>query len=85
MSLGAGILFFVIGAILAFAVRVQLEWIDLSIVGYILMAGGAVGIVLGIVLPMRRRAAVAVSRTVIGPMDGEPAAPRLIARDEPPV
>ena len=54
MSLGTGIVLFVIGAILAFALNVQVEWIDLHLVGYILMAAGAVGIILGIVMMSRR-------------------------------
>ena len=42
MSIGTGIVLFVIGAILAFAVNVQVEWANLDMIGYILMAAGAV-------------------------------------------
>ena len=35
MSIGTGIVLFVIGAILAFAVNVEVEWINLDLVGYI--------------------------------------------------
>ena len=55
MSIGAGVALFVIGAILAFAVNVEVEWVDLSLIGYILMAGGAVVFIVGLVLMMRRR------------------------------
>ena len=40
MSIGTGIVLFVIGAILAFAVNVEVEWINLDLVGYILMGAG---------------------------------------------
>jgi uncharacterized membrane protein SirB2 len=71
MSLGTGIVLLVIGAILAFAVNVQVAWIDLQLVGYILMAAGVVGIILGIVLITRRRSSVSTSRTAVDPTTGE--------------
>ena len=42
MTIGAGILLFVIGAILAFAVNVDLQVIDGVTLGYILMLAGVV-------------------------------------------
>jgi hypothetical protein len=71
MSLGTGIVLFVIGAILAFALNVQVDWIDLHLVGYILMIAGAVGIIIGIVLLTRRRSSVATTRTAVDPATGE--------------
>ena len=56
MSLGLGIVLFVIGAILAFALNLAVDWINLQLVGYILMIAGAVVIILGIVLLARRAA-----------------------------
>jgi len=55
MTIGAGIALFVIGAILVFALNVQIEWIDLDMVGYILMAAGAVGLIIGVILLIVRR------------------------------
>jgi membrane-bound ClpP family serine protease len=71
MSLGTGIVLFVIGAILAFALNVQVSWIDLHLVGYILMIAGAVGIILGIVLMTRRRRTIATTRTAVDPVSGD--------------
>ncbi|MDN4612961.1 DUF6458 family protein [Leifsonia sp. F6_8S_P_1B] len=71
MSLGTGIVLFVIGAILAFALNVQVDWVDLHLVGYILMIAGAVGIIIGIVLLTRRRSSVATTRTAVDPATGE--------------
>ena len=42
MSLGLGIVLFVIGAILAFALNLTVDWINLQLVGYILMIAGVV-------------------------------------------
>lgn len=71
MSLGTGIVLFVIGAILAFALNVQVSWIDLHLVGYILMIAGAVGIILGIILMTRRRRTIATTRTAVDPVSGD--------------
>ncbi|GLJ79294.1 DUF6458 family protein [Microbacterium imperiale] len=71
MSIGAGIALFVIGAILAFAVNVEVEFVDLDLVGYILMGAGAVIFVLGLVLLARRRQTETVSRTAIDPASGQ--------------
>jgi len=71
MSLGTGTVLVVIGAILAFALNVQVDWIDLHLVGYILMIAGLIGIILGIVLMSRRRRSVATTRTAVDPATGE--------------
>lgn len=46
---------FVIGAILSFALNVQLSWIDLHLVGDILMGAGVIVFILGLVFLLRRR------------------------------
>ncbi|WP_207797215.1 DUF6458 family protein [Arthrobacter glacialis] len=70
MSIGAGVLLFVIGAILRFALTVQVAWIDLLLVGNILMGAGIVVFVLGLIFTFRRRRSVSSRRTVIGHEDG---------------
>ncbi|GAA1061069.1 MULTISPECIES: DUF6458 family protein [Agromyces] len=71
MSLGLGIVLFAIGAVLAFALNLAVDWINLQMVGYILMAAGAVVIILGIILMARRRSSVSTSRTAVDPATGE--------------
>jgi len=83
MSLGAGIGVFVIGAILAFAVNVEVTWVDLRLIGYILMAAGAIGIIIGIVLLTRRSRSDTVSRTAIDPATGESVSRVTSDRDAP--
>lgn len=58
MSIGTGIVLFVIGAILAFALNLQVDWIDLTLVGYFLMGAGAIVFIIGIILMARRRQSV---------------------------
>jgi hypothetical protein len=57
MRLGTAIVLIALGAILAFAVHVQLSGIDLQVVGWILMVVGAIGLVVELAVwgPRRRR------------------------------
>lgn len=55
MSIGSGIALFVIGAVLAFALNIQVAWINLNMVGYIFMGAGFLIFLIGIILYVRRR------------------------------
>ncbi len=63
MSIGTGIVLFVIGAVLTFALDLQLDWIDLDLVGYLLMGAGVVVFVIGMVFMMRKRKSVTTMHT----------------------
>ncbi|MDL9979627.1 DUF6458 family protein [Microbacterium sp. ASV49] len=67
MSIGTGIVLFVIGAILEFALNISVSWIDLHLVGYILMIAGAVVFVLGLIFSLRRKRTVTTNRTMVDP------------------
>lgn len=54
MTIGGSIGLIVLGAILAFAVEIELAGLDLGTVGVIMMIGGVIGLVVG--LSMRQRA-----------------------------
>lgn len=71
MSLGLGIFLVVVGAILRFALNVSVTWIDIQLVGNILMGAGAVIIILGIVLITRKRSSVTTTRSAVDPASGE--------------
>ncbi|MCM3696734.1 DUF6458 family protein [Microbacterium oleivorans] len=70
MSIGTGIVLFVIGAILVFAVNVDVQYVNLDMIGYILMVAGAVVFIIGLVLMLRRRSSESTVRTV-DPVAGE--------------
>lgn len=71
MSVAGGVVLFVIGAILAFAVRIDLPGVSLSTIGAILMVAGAVVFVLGLVFMIRGRRSVTSSRSTIDPASGD--------------
>ncbi|MGY1750708.1 DUF6458 family protein [Modestobacter sp. SYSU DS0511] len=57
MRLGTSIFLLAVGAVLTFAVTAQVSGVDLDVVGWILMAVGALGIIveLAVWAPRRRR------------------------------
>ncbi|WP_432575099.1 DUF6458 family protein [Kineococcus sp. SYSU DK005] len=64
MRLGTSSFLLALGAILAFAVHVDVSGLDLTVVGWILMAVGALGLVLEFALfQPRRRASTTVTTT----------------------
>jgi len=74
MGMGSGIVLFVIGAILAFAINVDVGWADLNLIGYILMIAGAVVFVISLIIVLTRR-----GRTVHEVDDGT----RVVRDDDP--
>jgi hypothetical protein len=67
MGIGFSILLLAIGAILAFAVNATVAGLDISIVGWILMVAGLIGLVLTmVVLAPRRRHTVTDTTTSPG-------------------
>ena len=61
MGIGAGIFLIAIGGILAFVVQDRISGVDLTMVGYILMGAGALGLVLVMVLAGRSRGTTATT------------------------
>ncbi|MFB8385946.1 DUF6458 family protein [Microbacterium sp. NPDC055910] len=82
MSIGAGVLLFVVGAILAFAVNVEVEWVNLDLIGYILMGAGALVFIIGLILLARRRQTDSVTRTSVDPTVGEQVTRRTTRADD---
>jgi hypothetical protein len=58
MSIGTGIGLFVVGAILAFAIRLPNAVVSLQLIGYIMMAAGVVVFIIGLVFMLRKRQSV---------------------------
>ncbi|MGY4857396.1 DUF6458 family protein [Cryobacterium sp. AP23] len=71
MSIGLGIFLFVVGAILVWALNIQVDWISIDLVGYLLMGAGALVFILGLVLLTRRRSSISTTRTGVDPVSGE--------------
>lgn len=71
MGIGTGIFLFVVGAIIAFALNVQVSWVDLHLVGYLLMGAGALIFLISLALVSRRRQTTTQTRSSVDPANGE--------------
>jgi hypothetical protein len=59
MGIGASVLLIAVGAILTFALKVDVGWLDLDAVGWILMAAGVLGLIVTVwIWGSRRREVV---------------------------
>ncbi len=58
MSIGVSVFLIAVGAIFAFALKFDLAYIDLKVIGYVLMAAGVIGLVVIFSLRQRRRVRV---------------------------
>jgi hypothetical protein len=66
MSIGGSVFLIAAGAILRYAIKDTLDWVNLDVVGLVLMIAGAVGLVLSLIW-----AALASRRTVVTSRDDD--------------
>jgi hypothetical protein len=84
MGIGTGIALVVIGAILVFALNIDTGgYVDLDLIGYILMGAGVVVFLISLILVMRSRRTETVDRTAVDPATGERVTRRSIRNNEP--
>jgi hypothetical protein len=69
--IAGGIALIVLGAIAAFALNIPLTWLDVQLLGYIMLGAGIVVLALGIVFGLRRRTTTLSTRTGTDPVSGE--------------
>ncbi|WP_020388436.1 DUF6458 family protein [Kribbella catacumbae] len=74
MGIGAGIFLLALGGVLAFAVSDRISGVDLTMVGYILMGAGALGLVLVLLLNGQRTRS---SHTTVVDDHPDPRDPRI--------
>lgn len=72
MRIGSSLGLIVLGAILSFAVAASVPGVDLTTIGYILMAAGVIGLIISMVVyGPRSTHRVSESRTAVDPATGE--------------
>ncbi len=83
MTIGSGIGLIILGAILAFGIEADtISGINLQFIGYILMAGGAVGLIIGIALMSRRNGPRRTSRTEVVEQNETPNGTETVRRSD---
>jgi uncharacterized membrane protein len=70
MGIGFSIFLLALGAILVFAVNATVAGLDISIVGWILMAAGVIGLILTMVVRTPRRRRTVTETTTSAPATG---------------
>lgn len=83
MGIGASVFLIAVGAILAFAVHVQTGFLDLSVVGWILIVAGVIGLIMTTMIWGRRRQTV--TRTPVVEPRGRVVEERRVENDPPDV
>lgn len=71
MRIGSSIALVVIGAIVAFAVDLQVAGLNLNLIGYILMAAGAVLLIISVAVAFGGRRTTTMTHAGIDPVSGE--------------
>jgi hypothetical protein len=71
MGIGTGIFLYDEGAIVAFAINIQVAWVNLDLIGYLLMGAGVVVFIISLILVLRRRSSVVTTRTGVDAASGE--------------
>jgi hypothetical protein len=61
MGIGASIFMIAAGAIITFALDVSVGWLDLDVVGWVLMVAGAIGLIVTMTIWSGRRRSVVTS------------------------
>lgn len=61
MGIGVSLFLLVVGAILTFALDLRVSGVDIDVVGWILMAGGAIGLIATLIMWSGRRGQVATT------------------------
>lgn len=64
MGMGTGIVLFILGAIIAFALDITVDWADLDMIGYLLMGAGLVVFVISLILVLRKRSTTETVRHI---------------------
>ena len=82
MKAGGGIALMAVGAILAFAVRDNINAVDLTMVGYILLAVGALATVLAVTMSNQKRSHA--SQTVATDSAGRQSVTEVRSETSPP-
>jgi Domain of unknown function (DUF6458) len=78
MGIGASVFMLAVGAIITFAFNIRVGWLDLDIVGWVLMAAGALGLILTLGVFSRRRQTTVVENPTRREVYTEPTTERVV-------
>jgi dipeptide/tripeptide permease len=78
MGIGASVFMLAIGAIITFAFNIRVGWLDLDVVGWVLMAAGALGLILTLTVFNKSRRTVTRTASPTDPYAAPPTGERVV-------
>lgn len=71
MGIGSGIVLFVVGAIVAFALNFEVSAVNMHLIGSLLMGAGVLVFLISLVSEFKKRSSSVTTRTAVDPARGE--------------
>jgi hypothetical protein len=68
VGIGVGIFLMALGGIITFALDIRVGWLNLDVVGWVLMAAGAIGLIVTLIIVGNRRRTIVSERDVDRPL-----------------
>lgn len=71
MGIGSGIFLFIAGAIVRYALKFNVKWVDQNLIGYLLMGGGALVFLISLIAVFRKNSTTVTTHSAVNPNSGE--------------
>lgn len=71
MGIGSGIFLVIAGAIVRYALKFNVKWVDQNLIGYLLMGGGALVFLISLVVVFKKDSTTVTTHSAINPSSGE--------------
>ncbi len=71
MGIGSGIFLFIAGAIVRYALKFNVKWVDQNLIGYLLMGGGALVFLISLVATFKKNSTSVTTHSAVNPSSGE--------------
>lgn len=71
MGIGSGIFLVIAGAIVRYALKFNVKWVDQNLIGYLLMGGGALVFLISLVVVFKKNSTTVTTHSAVNPSSGE--------------
>ena len=71
MGIGSGIFLVIAGAIVRYALKFNVKWVNQDLIGYLLMGGGALVFLISLVVVFKKDSTTVTTHSAINPSSGE--------------
>jgi hypothetical protein len=71
MGIGSGIFLVIAGAIVRYALKFNVKWVNQDLIGYLLMGGGALVFLISLVVVFKKNSTTVTTHSAVNPGSGE--------------